>query len=102
MRLGYRGPAFPWFPTLFMLGLGGWIEPYLGDPDARESRRIGSMITEILEAHPCAYVLGLRQDDRLHPWYTIEGVVSSGDVLDALGAPKDLATLAGAASPRTT
>jgi voltage-gated potassium channel len=59
----------------------------------------GSTAAEILQAHPCVYVIGLRRDARLQPWHAIEGVVKSGDVLVALGAPEYLVALAAAASP---
>jgi voltage-gated potassium channel len=63
---------------------------------------IGSTVAEVLAEHPCAYVIGLRRDDRLHPWHAIDGAVNSGDVLVALGLPQYLAALAGAASPAAT
>lgn len=76
-----------------LLGLG---TEEIQIPD--NSPLIGSTVAEVLQAHPCAYVIGLRRDDRLHPWHAIEGVVSSGDVLVALGLPEYLAALAGAAA----
>jgi voltage-gated potassium channel len=58
----------------------------------------GSTAADILQAHPCVYVIGLRRDDQLHPWHALEGAVRSGDVLVALGAPEYLVELAGAAT----
>jgi voltage-gated potassium channel len=63
---------------------------------------VGSTVAKILEAHPFAYVVGLRREDRIHPWYAIDGSVSVGDVLVALGAPEHLAALADAASSSGT
>jgi voltage-gated potassium channel len=53
---------------------------------------------QILEAHPCVYVLGLRREARLQPWHAIDGAVRAGDVLVALGAPEFLGELADASS----
>jgi hypothetical protein len=60
------------------------------------------MTADVLQAHPFVYVVGLRREDQLHPWHTIDGAVRSGDVLVALGAPEYLAALASAASPIAT
>jgi voltage-gated potassium channel len=60
---------------------------------------VGTTTAEALQAHPFVFVVGLRREDRLHPWHTIEGAVRSGDVLVALGTPEHLAELASAASP---
>ena len=53
--------------------------------------------SEILQAHPCVYVLGLRREGLLHAWHTIDGAVQPGDILVALGASEFLAGLADAA-----
>jgi voltage-gated potassium channel len=60
---------------------------------------VGSTTADVLQAHPFVYVVGLRREDQLHPWHTVDGAVRSGDVLVALGAPEYLAALASAASP---
>jgi uncharacterized protein with PhoU and TrkA domain len=62
------------------------------------SSLVGSTVEDVLRAHPAAYVIGLRRDDQLHPWHTIDGPLRSGDVLVVLGAPEYLVALASAAS----
>ena len=62
----------------------------------------GLTSTQILEAHPGVYVLGLRRAGGLQPWHMIEGAVLDGDVLVALGAPEYLRELAEAASTAVT
>jgi voltage-gated potassium channel len=58
------------------------------------SRLAGSTAAAIALAHPCAYVVRLRREERWHPWHKTEGVVRVGDVLVALGSPEDLMSLA--------
>lgn len=62
---------------------------------------IGSTPGEISQQHEYAYVVGLRRDDRLRPWHTIDGAVRAGDVLVALGTPEHLRALAGSAASTT-
>jgi voltage-gated potassium channel len=60
---------------------------------------VGASVSDVLQSHPFVHVVGLRRDDRLHPWYSIDGALRSGDVLVALGAPDYLVELATASSP---
>ena len=62
------------------------------------STLIGATASDLATAHPCAYVVGLRRADELHPWHKIEGAIREGDVLVALGAPEHLVALANEAS----
>jgi Trk K+ transport system NAD-binding subunit len=60
---------------------------------------VGSTVADIHSSHPFAYIVGLRREDRLSPWYGVEGPIQGGDVLVALGAPDHLAALATSAEP---
>jgi voltage-gated potassium channel len=82
------------FHDLPLLGLG--TEEILVSTG---SPLIGSTAAEIALIHPCTYVIGLRRDDRLHPWHGIDGAVREGDILVALGLPDYLSELGSAASP---
>lgn len=62
----------------------------------------GSTPSEISQQHQYVYVVGLRRDDRLRPWHTIDGAIVAGDVLVALGTPEHLRALANDAASTTT
>jgi voltage-gated potassium channel len=85
------------FHDLPLLGLG--TEEILVSAG---SPLIRSTPAEIGLTHPCTYVIGLRRDDRLHPWHGIDGAVREGDILVALGLPDYLSELGSAASPPTS
>jgi len=79
-----------------LLGLG---TEEIQIPDG--SPLIGSTASDIARTRPWAYVVGLRRDDRLHPWHRVEGPVCAGDVLVVLGPPGELMLLATDASAPT-
>jgi len=62
----------------------------------------GLTSSEILQAHPCVYVLGLRREAHLQPWHAIDSAIRAGDVLVALGTPEYLGALADAALAGTS
>jgi voltage-gated potassium channel len=72
-----------------LLGLG---TEEIQVPDG--STLVGSTAMSLASEHPCAYVVGLRRDDRLRPWHKTEDAIRAGDVLVALGTPDELMGLA--------
>jgi voltage-gated potassium channel len=66
------------------------------------SALIGATVAEVVERHPFTYVVSLRREDQLHPWYGVTGPIEAGDVLVAIGSPEHLAGLASTSESRSS
>lgn len=55
-------------------------------------------MSEVGQRFPLVLIVGLRREDRLHLWPSVDDAIREGDILVALGAPDALVTLANGAT----
>jgi voltage-gated potassium channel len=75
-----------------LLGLG--TEEIQVLPD---SPLVGRLVPELATSYPGIYIVGLRREQRLHPWHEVTDAVQPNDILVALGTPENLDALTQAA-----